>query len=461
MTVPHSDALVFFGATGDLAYKQIFPALQAMVRHGHLNMPVIGVAKAGWTLDQFKARARDSVEKHGGIDADAFPQLSARLQYIDGDYRDPSTYESLRQTLGDAQRPLHYLAIPPSIFATVAEGLAKSDCSHNARVVVEKPFGRDLASAQSLNRTLHQFFPESDICRIDHFLGKEPVQNLLYFRFANTFLEPIWNRNYVSSVQITMAESFGVQGRGRFYEEVGAIRDIVQNHMFQVLVLLAMDAPVSRDAETMRDEKVRLLKAIRPLTASDIVRGQFRGYRDNEGVAPDSQVETFTALRLHIQTWRWSGVPFYIRAGKQLPVTSTDVMVELKRPPQTVFDDIASGQANYVRFRLSPDVFISFGARVKVPGEEMVGEHIDLIAHHHPAEEMMPYERLLGDAIRGDASLFAREDSVEAAWRIIDPILGNATPVVEYEPNSWGPPEADCLIAGDGGWHNPTEDSPS
>jgi glucose-6-phosphate 1-dehydrogenase len=393
--------------------SKFFPQLQAMVRHGHLNMPVIGVAKAGWTLDQFKARARDSVEKHGGIDADAFPQLSARLQYIDGDYRDPSTYESLRQTLGDAQRPLHYLAIPPSIFATVAEGLAKSDCSHNARVVVEKPFGRGLASAQSLNRTLHQFFPESAICRIDHFLGKEPVQNLLYFRFANTFLEPIWNRNYVSSVQITMAESFGVQGRGRFYEEVGAIRDIVQNHMFQVLVLLAMDAPVSRDAETMRDEKVRLLKAIRPLTPSDIVRGQFRGYRDNEGVAPDSQVETFTALRLLIQTWRWSGVPFYIRAGKQLPVTSTDVMVELKRPPQTVFDDIASGQANYVRFRLSPDVFISFGARVKVPGEEMVGEHIDLIAHHHPAEEMMPYERLLGDAIRGDASLFAREDSVE------------------------------------------------
>jgi glucose-6-phosphate 1-dehydrogenase len=452
-----SDALVFFGATGDLAHKQIFPALESMIRHGHLRIPIIGVAKSGWNLDQLKERARDSVEKHGGLDRSAFAKLCELLQYIDGDYRDEATYQQLRRTLRDAQRPLHYLAIPPSMFATVVGGLAKAGCTNNARVVVEKPFGRDLSSAQSLNRTLHEVFAESAIYRIDHFLGKEAVQNLVYFRFANTFLEPIWNRNYVAGVQITLAEKFGVKTRGRLYEELGAIRDVVQNHMLQVLVLLAMDAPVRRDAETMRDEKVRLFKAIRPLTPADIVRGQYRGYRTMDGVAPNSKVETLVALKLHVENWRWGGVPFYIRAGKELPVTATEVMVELKRPPQTVFDDIAAGQSNYVRFRLSPDVFISIGARVKAPGEEMVGERINLIAHHHPASEMMPYERLLGDAMRGDPSLFAREDSVEEAWRVVDPILGTATPLFEYEPNTWGPSEANRIIENDV-WQNPAED---
>jgi glucose-6-phosphate 1-dehydrogenase len=457
MSTEHSDALVFFGATGDLAHKQVFPALQSMIRHGHLRVPIIGVAKSGWNLERLKEHARDGVEKHGGLDRDAFGKLCELLQYIDGDYHDEATYQRLRRTLGDAQRPLHYLAIPPSMFATVAGGLAKAGCTNNARVVVEKPFGRDLSSAQSLNRTLHQFVPESAIYRIDHFLGKEPVQNLVYFRFANTFLEPIWNRHHVASVQITLAEKFGVETRGRLYDELGTIRDVVQNHMLQVLVLLAMDVPVRRDPETMRDEKARLFKAIRPVTPSDLVRGQYRGYRTTEGVAPDSKVETFVALRLHIETWRWGGVPFYIRAGKHLPVTANDVTVELKRPPQTVFDDIVAGESNYVRFRLNPDVFISIGARVKTAGEEMAGERINLIAHHHPPAEMMPYERLLGDAMRGDLSLFAREDSVEEAWRVVDPILDTTTPLFDYEPDTWGPSEANRII-GDDVWQNPVEE---
>jgi len=461
ITSRQSDAFVFFGATGDLAYKQIFPALQAMIQRGHLDMPIIGVAKAGWNLDQLKDRARDSIREHGKFDAEAFAELAARLQYIDGDYNDQATYERLRQTLANAQRPLHYLAIPPSMFGKVAEGLAKSECTKQARIIVEKPFGRDLASAQALNRTIHRFFPEPAVCRIDHFLGKEPVQNLLYFRFANSFLEPIWNRNYIASVQITLAESFGLEGRGRFYEEVGAIRDVVQNHLLQVLVVLAMDAPVNSDSETMRDEKVRLFKAIKALTPADVVRGQFRGYRDEVGVAPDSDVETFAAVRLHIETWRWAGVPFYIRAGKRLAITATEVMVELKRPPQTVFHDATPGPSNYFRFRLSPDVFISAGAHVKTHGEEMVGEEVELISRRHPGDEMMPYERLLGDAIRGDASLFARYDSVEEAWRVVDPVLGNATPLVQYDPNTWGPAEADRFIANDGSWHNPDEHTAS
>jgi len=451
----YSDALVFFGATGDLAYKMIFPALQTIFRRGHFDKPVIGVAKRNWTSDQLRQRARESLEKHGGVNPDSFARLSEQLQYISGDYRDEATYARLRKALGNAQRPLYYLAIPPTEFETVVQELSRSGSAKDARVIVEKPFGRDLDSAKELNQTLHQFFPESAIFRIDHYLGKEAVQNLEYFRFANSFLEPIWNRNYVERVQITLCESFGVEGRGRFYEEVGAIRDVIQNHMLQVMVLLAMDAPTASHAEALRDEKIRIFRAIRDLAPEDLVRGQFRGYHNEEGVAPDSQVETFAAMRLHIDTWRWEGVPFYIRAGKRLPFTATEVMVELKRPPQTVFGEIKPGRPNYFHFRLSPDVFISLGARTKAPGESMVGQEVELLACQHSGEEMSPYERLLSGAIRGDPSLFARMDSVQEAWRVLDPVMGNVTPVHEYEPNTWGPPEADRLIEADGGWHNP------
>ena len=455
MDTSHSDALVFFGASGDLAFKKIFPALQSMVRRGHLDMPVIGVAKSGWDLDKFKARAKASIETHSKLDPTAFAKLCSLLQYIDGDYKDAATFSRLRAALGPAERPLHYLAIPPSMFETVAEGLAAAGCTKNARVIVEKPFGRDLATAQELNGTLHRFFDEPAIFRIDHYLGKEPVLNLMYFRFANPLVEASWSSKHLESVQITMAESFGVQDRGKMYDEVGAIRDVVQNHMLQVVACLAMECPCGSDHDAIRDERAKLLQAVRTLAPADVVRGQFRGYRQEPGVAADSNVETFAAIKFAIDLPRWAGVPFFVRAGKCLPVTATEVMIRFKQAPRPVLDEVKPPPANYYRFRLSPETVLALGTNVKKAGETMVGEPIELVAHHQEPDEMEPYERLLGAAAKGDPTLFAREDAVEQSWRIVDAVLGDTTPVYDYEPGTWGPREVEQSHLPDCGWHNP------
>jgi glucose-6-phosphate 1-dehydrogenase len=458
MTAPHSDALVLFGVTGDLANKMIFPALYAMVKRGTLNVPVVGVALPKWDLARLHRRVTDSIKRSGGIDnRRALHDLLSLFQYVSGDYDDPNTFTAIKRALGNARRPAHYLAIPPSLFGMVIKGLGAANLAEHARVIVEKPFGRDLASAKELNHIARQVFPEDSIFRIDHFLGKEAIMNILYLRFANSFLEPIWNRNYVASVQVTLSEDFGVQDRGAFYESAGCLRDVIENHLFQIVALLAMEPPPGRDFGAVQSEKAKIFQAMRPLKRADLVRGQYAGYRRESGVAQNSDVETFCALRLFIDSWRWEGVPWYLRSGKYLAETATEVLVELKPPPQRLFADsaAATGPANYVRFRLSPESAIALAARVKLAGKDYVGEQRELyLLEERPGDEA-PYERLLGDAMSGDGALFTREDAVEAAWAVVDPVLRKHDLVRPYRRHSWGPKEADAILASGGSWHNP------
>jgi glucose-6-phosphate 1-dehydrogenase len=460
MAIPNqtqSDAFVFFGASGDLAFKQIFPALLGLVRDEGLDIPIIGVARTEWSLDEFKKRAEDSIKTHGGdIESDAYKKLLSLLHYVSGDYADPKVFTQLRKELGDAKCPLHYLAIPPFLFSEVAGQLANSGCAENARLVVEKPFGRDRESADELSQILDKYFSEKNIFRIDHYLGKEPVQNILYTRFANSIFEPLWNRNYVRSIQITMAENFGVQDRGSFYDSAGAIRDVLQNHMLQILASLTMDPPTGQEHEALRDRKASLLKSVRPLDANHIVRGQYQGYQSVPGVRPGSTVETYAAAKLYIDSWRWEGVPIFIRTGKCLPVSVAEAVVEFKRPPRETFGEIKAIGCGHMRFRIQPDVAIALGTRVKVPGDRMIGDDVELVLTRQPGVDRPPYQRLLGDAMEGIADLFTREDIVDAEWRIVGPILDNVTPVYSYEQGTWGPSEADQLFGVDGRWLNPS-----